>query len=171
MPFRDVQSAFDGFFPRGGLQSYWKSLYLADLPDQATALIAQRTLDRPAGRSSFELVYLDLYPMGGAVNRVDPAATAFGERSAPYLLAVDGNWTDPADNAEGIAWVRETWSELDARFGTGSTYLNFSGRADEPTDSAVGGALAKNLRRLAEIKATYDPDNFFRRNNNILPVS
>jgi FAD/FMN-containing dehydrogenase len=171
MPFTVVQSAFDGFFPRGGLQSYWKSLYLSEVPDEATALIAQRALERPAGRSPFELVYFDLFPMGGAVNRVDPAATAFGERSAAYLLAIDGNWTDPADNADGIGWVRETWSELDARFGTGSTYLNFTGRADERADVGVDDALAKNLRRLAEVKAIYDPDNFFRRNNNILPAS
>jgi FAD/FMN-containing dehydrogenase len=171
MPFTVVQSAFDGFFPRGGLQSYWKSLYLTELSDDATALMAQRALERPAGRSEFELVYLDLFPMGGAVNRVDPAATAFGERSAPYLLAIDGNWSDPADNGDSIAWVRETWSELDARFGTGSTYLNFAGRADERADVGVEDALAKNLRRLAEAKATYDPDNFFRRNNNILPAA
>jgi hypothetical protein len=56
-------------------------------------------------------------------------------------------------------------------FGTGSTYLNFSGRVDELPDAGVDDALAKNLRRLAEVKTTYDPDNLFRRNNNILPAT
>ena len=58
-----------------------------------------------------------------------------------------------------------------AKFGTGATYLNFSGLADEPADAGVDEALGRNLRRLAEVKAKYDPDNFFRRNNNILPAA
>lgn len=109
--------------------------------------------------------------MGGAIDRVESDETAFGERSAAHLLAIDSNWTDPAENAENVAWVRETWSDIDARFGTDSTYLNFSGRVDELPDAGVDDALARNLRRLAEVKATYDADNLFRRNNNILPAA
>jgi hypothetical protein len=101
---------------------------------------------------------------------VDPAATAFSERSAPYLVSIGANWNDPSENEEQIAWVRDSWRELDARFGSGSGYLNFLGREDEPLDSGVDEALASNLRRLAEIKAIYDPDNLFRRNNNIAPA-
>jgi Berberine and berberine like len=51
--------------------------------------------------------------------------------------------------------------------GTGAGYLNFLGREDEPLDAGVDEAHASNLRRLAEIKAVYDPDYLFRRNNNI----
>ncbi|MGH3065455.1 MAG: FAD-binding oxidoreductase, partial [Gaiellaceae bacterium] len=170
MPFTVVQSAFDGFFPRGELRAYWKSVYVRDLSDEAIELIVQRGQDRFAARSAFELAWLDVYPMGGAVNRVDSAATAFSERSAPYLVSIGANWTDPSENDEQIAWVRESWSELDGRFGTGSVYLNFLGREDEAMDSSVEGAHATNLRRLAEIKAVYDPENFFRRNNNIVPA-
>ena len=165
MPFTMVQSAFDGFFPHGQLQSYWKSLYLSELSDEAIDLIAQKAQERPS-----PLTLLDVYTMGGAVNRVASEDTAFSERSAPYMVAVPGNWSDAGDNAENIAWVRQTWSEIGA-FGTGSTYLNFTGRADERTDVGVDDALGRNLRRLAEVKATYDPDNFFRVNNNIVPAT
>jgi FAD/FMN-containing dehydrogenase len=171
MPYTIVQSAFDGFFPRGGLQGYWKSLYLHELSDEAIDLIVQKGVERSPGSSEYELVYLDILPMSGAVNRVEPAATAFAERSAPYLVSVDANWTGSAENATNIAWVREAWSDIAGKFGTGGTYLNFSGREDEPAGAGVDEALAGNLRRLAEIKATYDPDNFFRRNNNIRPAS
>jgi FAD/FMN-containing dehydrogenase len=170
MPFVAVQGAFDGFFPRGQLHAYWKSLYARELPDETIDHIVQRAKDRPAGRSEFELAYVDVYPMGGAVSRVASDATAFGERSAPYLVSLGGNWTDPTENGEQVAWVRGLWQELDDELGTGSAYLNFSGlEAGEELQAAT--ATATNAARLAEVKAIYDPDNFFRRNHNIVPAS
>jgi len=171
LPYTGVQSAFDGFFPRGQLHAYWKSLYVRDLPDEAIDLIVESGKERPKGRSEFELAYLDVYPMGGAVSRVDPVATAFGERAAPFLVSLGGNWTDASESDEQVAWVRETWSELSSRFGTGSGYLNFAGDEGGAPAAEVESAHAGNLRRLAEVKAIYDPDNFFRRNNNIAPAS
>ncbi|MGH3813003.1 MAG: BBE domain-containing protein, partial [Pseudonocardiaceae bacterium] len=53
--------------------------------------------------------------------------------------------------------------------GSGGVYLNFTGLADEPMRAGVDDALGRNLRRLAKIKATYDPQSFFRYNN-ILPA-
>lgn len=107
--------------------------------------------------------------MGGAVNRVDPEATGFAERSAPYLVSVDGNWDDPGRDAEMIAWVRSAWSTM-SEFGTGGVYLNFTGLEGEATTASVDSALGRNLRRLASVKATYDPGNLFRLNNNIAPA-
>ena len=49
------------------------------------------------------------------------------------------------------------------------TYLNFTGITDERTDVGVESTFGKNLKRLAEAKKTYDPDNCFRLNNNIAP--
>lgn len=164
MPFTVVQSAFDGFFPRGQLHGYWKSTYLRELPDDAIQLIVERTDERAAGVSPYELVYFDIYPMGGAVSRVAPAETAFAERAAPWMIAIDANWTDPADTDDDVAWVRERWSELNA-FGTGATYANFSGDAEDRS-----AARGEHLRRLAEVKAKYDRENLFRRNNNIAPA-
>jgi hypothetical protein len=165
MPYVAVQTAFDPFFPRGHLQSYWKSLYVRELSDEVIDLIAARAQNRPA-----PLTFFVVWLMGGAVNRVPSAETAFSERSAPYMVTIDGNWTDPVATAENIAWVRAQWGDLSS-FGTGSTYLNFTGLADETTSVGVDDAFGQNLARLAEVKATYDPDNFFRRNNNIAPAS
>jgi FAD/FMN-containing dehydrogenase len=164
MSFRAVQSAFDPFFARGQLQAYWKSLYLPELADEALEVIVEKAQGRPS-----PLTLVNVSVMGGAIARVGAEDTAFGERSAPYLVAIMGNWSDPADNTDHIAWVREAWQEL-AKFGTGATYLNFGGRADEGMDAGVADAFGDKLRRLAEVKATYDPANFFRRNNNILPA-
>lgn len=159
-----VQSAFDALFPRHTLRSYWKSQYLAELSDAAVDAWAGLALDRPA-----PLTIVNLWHMGGAISRVDPEATAFAERSAPFMVSIDGNWSDPADDDRVIGWVRSAWSRM-GEFGTGGVYLNFTGLAGEDAGAGVDSALGRNLRRLAGVKATYDPANLFRLNNNIEPA-
>ena len=85
------------------------------------------------------------------------------------MVSIDGMWTDPSENAANVAWVRSAWDEV-REFGNGGVYLNFTGLADESPDAGVDTAFGRNLRRLAEIKGEYDPDNFFRVNNNIRPA-
>jgi hypothetical protein len=164
MPFTAVQSAFDAFFPRGTFQSYWKAVYLPELPDDAIDLITKKGGERPS-----PLTFVDTYVNGGAMARVPEQDTPLDDRSAPYMVAVVGLWDAAADNEANIAWVRETWREI-SEFGSG-TYLNFTGLADEDPSSPVEAAFGSNLQRLAEIKAKYDPGNFFRRNNNVVPAA
>lgn len=165
MPFTMVQSGFDALFPRNTLRAYWKSLYLAELSDGAIEAVADRALARPA-----PMTLVNTLHMGGAIGALGAEDTAFAERSAPFMVSVDGNWSDPAADAEMINWVRSAWEDI-GKYGTGGVYLNFTGIADESIRSGVDEALGRNLRRLAEVKATYDPQNFFRINNNILPTA
>jgi FAD binding domain/Berberine and berberine like len=164
MPFTMVQSGFDAFFPRNTLRAYWKSQYLTDLTDGAIDVISSRALDRPA-----PLTAVNTFHLGGAIRAVGPEETAFAERSAPFMVSIDGLWTDPTTDAENIDWVRSAWESLKP-YGTGGGYLNFTGLVGEPMRAGVDDALGHNLHRLAEIKAIYDPENFFRYNNNILPA-
>jgi len=164
MPYTVVNSAFDGFFPRQHFQSYWKSTFLKELSDDAIEVIAERAHQRPS-----PLSMMVTFLWGGAINRVASEDTAFTERSASWMTSIDGNWNDPAENDDNVAWVRQTWSAI-SKFGTGAVYLNFTGISGEGTDVGVDSAHGKNLRRLSEIKAKYDPDNFFRLNNNIAPA-
>jgi FAD/FMN-containing dehydrogenase len=162
--FRDVQTGFDPLFVRGTLRGYLKSQYLADLSDDAIDLIAYQIQQRPTPRTLIATL-----PMDGAIHRVGSQETAYAERSAPWMVSIDGFWTDPGDDDAVIAWVRRAFTDL-GEFGTGTPYLNFTGIADENTSTGVQSAFGHNLRRLAEIKARYDPDNFFRLNNNIAPA-
>lgn len=164
IPFVGVQTAFDEFFQRQQLRSYWKSTYLSELTDEAMELVADAAKERNSKRT-----LIALFSWGGAINRVGGEATAHAERSAQWMVSVDGNWHDPADDDAVIAWVRERWSAIH-KLGTGSTYLNFTGIAEESTDVGVDSAFSRNLKRLAAIKKKYDPDNFFRLNNNIRPA-
>jgi FAD/FMN-containing dehydrogenase len=162
-PFTQVQSGFDPLFPRNTLRAYWKSQYLDALPDEAIDVIAARALSRP-----HPLTLVNAFHMGGAIAGVDPEATAFAQRSAPYMVSIDGMWTDPADDDDTIAWVRSAWEDV-ARYGNGGVYLNFTGLAGEDDDAGVDTAFGRNLERLAAVKATYDPGNLFRVNHNIRP--
>ena len=41
--------------------------------------------------------------MGGAINKVGATDTAYAERSALWMLSIDGNWENAADNEANIA--------------------------------------------------------------------
>ena len=161
-PFVGVNSAFDPFFPMGTYQSYWKAQNLDTLPDEALAVIAAKADSRPS-----PVTLAVVFQMGGAINRVGSADTAYSERTAQWMSSFDGNWENPDDNEANIGWVRDAFEEV-ARYGKGSTYTNFTGQADEtaarspvtptgPTQPGCGGSKQ------------YDRDDFFRVNPNILP--
>jgi FAD/FMN-containing dehydrogenase len=163
-PFVDVNSAFDPFFPMGTYQSYWKAQNLDTLPDEALAVIAAKADSRPS-----PVTLAVVFHMGGAINRVAPDDTAYGERTAQWMSSFDGNWEDPKDNASNIEWVRDAFDQV-ARYGKGSTYTNFTGQADETADALARNAYGTNATRLQAIKKQYDPENMFRINPNILPA-
>jgi hypothetical protein len=163
-PFTAVQQGFDPLFPRGEQRAYWKSQYLDELPDDAIDAISARAKDRPA-----PLTMVNTFLMGGAIAEVGEEDTAFSERKPSYMVSIDGIWTDAAEDADRVAWIRSTWEEV-KEFGTGGVYLNFTGLAGEDADAGVDSAFGRNLKRLAEVKAKYDPENFFRVNNNISPA-
>jgi FAD/FMN-containing dehydrogenase len=164
-PFTAVQQGFDPLFPRGELRGYWKSQYLEGLSDDAIDVIAAKAQERPA-----PLTMVNTFLMGGAIADVGEEDTAFATRAAPYMVSIDGLWSEQADDEKLIDFVRSTWNAV-GEFGTGEVYLNFTGRADEAPSEGVDSALGRNLARLAEIKAKYDPDNFFALNDNIKPAS
>src|SRR5215207_9583383 len=149
-PFTGVQSGFDGLFPRGGQRSFWKSQYIDDLTDDAIATLTQLANDRPT-----PLAMVEVMQMGGAIANVDPEATAFAQRTAPFLAAIDSNWTDHTDDETNVAWVRDGWDRL-TPYGSGEVYLNFSGRDGAAPDVGADTALGRNLARLSPIKAQYD---------------
>ena len=165
LPFAGVQAAFDEFFRRGTLRSYWKSTFVEELTDPILDIIMDKARSRPSDR-----VFVIAFQMGGAINRVAAGETAYSERSANWMISIDGNWADAADDDRVISWVREAWAEVHAH-GTGTQYLNFTGVEGEGVTAGVESAFGQNLARLAGIKAKYDPQNLFRLNNNIVPTA
>ncbi|MEZ4496246.1 MAG: hypothetical protein R2845_05560 [Thermomicrobiales bacterium] len=96
----NVQTSFDPFFPEGR-NYYWKSRYVDALTDRAIDIMVDIARSRPSPHSD-----LLIWHLGGAFARVADDATAFGRRSAPFLVNVEASWDDPADTERNIAWTR-----------------------------------------------------------------
>lgn len=92
MPYRALQTLYDGIFPKGRDRCYWKSTYLSSLDNQVIAEITAHLANRPS-----EMTFASIWKFGGAVQRVPAGATAFGDRSMPYMFSLDAIWSKPSD--------------------------------------------------------------------------
>lgn len=87
-----------------------------------------------------------------------PEASLIGDRSAPYMIGIEANGDDPAQDAANRAWAREVVSVLQP-FATGGGYLNFDDLSDP---DALRRAQGADVARPAEVKGRYDPDDLCR---------
>jgi FAD/FMN-containing dehydrogenase len=163
MPYRAIQSLYDPLFPKGRDRSYFRSLYLPSLDERAIADLVSGLDTRPS-----EMTFSSVWYFGDVVRRVAADATAFGDRSQPWLFSIDAIWSKREEDAANIAWAHRLWSTM-RPYSNGRLYLNFLSANDDPDvmRDAVG---RETHERLARIKAKYDPTNFFRMNQNIAPV-
>jgi FAD/FMN-containing dehydrogenase len=166
LPWTALQSMFDPFVPKKTQQYYWKNLYIRRTDDEVLDHLVKVAATIPSKNT-----YLVWQPLGGgAMSKIRPEETAFGSRDIGYMFEFDSMWVDPAETDKNIAWTRTKWAELQ-RFSTGGLYINFPGfgeEGDKLVQSAVG---EENYKRLAKIKAKYDPRNLFRLNQNIKPTA
>ena len=112
------------------------------------------------------LTQIIVVPGGGALSRVPDDATAFGQRSAPWNVHYLSIWPEPDATAKNIAYTRELAAALKP-WSTGRAYLNFIG--DEGAGRVEAAFGSERYARLRRLKATWDPTNFFRHNQNIPP--
>jgi FAD/FMN-containing dehydrogenase len=160
-------AAFQGGFDDTvlhGWHYYWKGTTLPGLSDDAIAVIADHAYAAGSPRS-----YTAMFHMGGAVGRVPRDATAFAGRDVAHNVVIDGVWL-PEESGKHSAteteWAQR-FSEALQPHRAGGVYINF---LDSDDDGRVREAYGDHTyRRLAEVKAGYDPDNVFRHNKNIQP--
>lgn len=163
MPYRLIQSQYDGLFPKGRDRNYWKSTYLSHLDDEVVRDVTAWMAKRPS-----EMTFASIWKFGGFVQRVAADATAFGDRSMPFMLSLDAIWPDARGDEANIGWVRGCLQDMQ-RHSTGRLYLNFPGHG-EGANLVRDAFGAEAYERLATIKRRYDPKNLFRLNQNILPA-
>lgn len=161
MPYSRLNGMLDAAYPKGAL-NYWKSSFLARLSDDAIDTMIDGFARCPTTMGQILLEHVH-----GAATRVAVGDTAFPHRSDGCNLLVLCEWMEPAHTDRCIAWARETYAAMTPHFASGR-YVNYLG--DDEGGDPVAAAYGPNYRRLQEIKARYDPENFFHLNQNIRPL-
>lgn len=159
VPFLDLQTMADGDFPHGR-RYYTKSGYFAHLDQNTINVLVQAVAAIPSADTMIELAYL-----GGAAGQVAAGETAFGDRSAPFVLTLLAAWDEASADAANINWARGQFNQLRPGMKPG-VYVNFMSGDEQ---DRVPEAYQNRWDRMVAVKSHYDPDNLFRLNQNIRP--
>ena len=157
--FAYLQTMADSEFPHGR-RYYTKSGYFRHLTDGTIDRFLEALPAIPTPETQIELTYL-----GGAAAQIAADETAFGDRSAPFITNLLANWSDAADDALHISWIRSLFQELRPAM-TPGVYVNFMSGDEQ---DRVPEAYQQRWDRMVEVKSHYDPGNFFRLNQNVQP--
>ncbi|MFJ8045792.1 FAD-binding oxidoreductase [Kitasatospora sp. NPDC096147] len=122
------------------------------LPDRALTELRRFAERRDSVEASISFTAL-----GGAVNRVPAADTAFRHRSSVLLAQLIAEWPADADPAPRLRWVADARTAL-APYANGHAYQNY--RDPTLTDWRIA-YYGEHLPRLRAVKAAYDPDRTF----------
>jgi FAD/FMN-containing dehydrogenase len=133
------------------------------------------SIDASAARTIFEYLsnadapmrVAQLRTLGGAMARIPADATAYAHRSKPMLVNVAAFYQSEDERESRRAWASQFAKALQPNDDSG--YVGFV------TDDGAARIRAvypgETWDRLTRIKATYDPTNLFRLNQNIPPKS
>jgi FAD/FMN-containing dehydrogenase len=159
LPHAALQGAFDGLYPPGD-QWYWRADFVKEIPDEAVDIHARFGSEPPTMKCT-----MHMYPIDGAVHDVSSTDTAWSYRDAVWGSVFAGVDPNPANVGDIRRWSVDYFEALHP-YSAGGAYVNMM--MDEGQER-VRASYRDNYDRLASVKATYDPDNVFRVNQNIQP--
>jgi FAD/FMN-containing dehydrogenase len=160
IPYCALNALFDPGLPPGAL-NYWKSQFLTDLSDDCIATLLEQFAAAPSSMSQIVIEHFH-----GAASRVPVTDTACAMRITGFNVVLVSQWTDPRDTDKNVKWCRDFYAALAPYLGT-FRYLNYLDHDDG--DDPAANAYGPNYSRLRDLKAKYDPENFFHTNVNIRP--
>lgn len=153
IPYLELKA--QGPNPPPGTPSEMRGGFLPELNDGVIASLTGAMAEAPPG-SIAAMMHLH-----GATTRGD---TAFPLRDPGFDLFMSSVWEEPSQAEAPIGWVRGLWDALSPHFR--GVYVNV---LDDEGPERVRTAYGDGFARLVELKGWYDPDNFFRVNQNIAP--
>jgi FAD/FMN-containing dehydrogenase len=160
LPHPALQSMFDALYPPG-LQWYWRADFVNEISDDAIPKYIRFGEALPTMHST-----MHMYPINGAAARVSKSDTAWNYRDSNWAQVIVGVDPDPANNEKIISWTKNFYDAVHP-YSAGGAYVNFlmGDEGEERVKKTYGG----NYESLVAIKRKYDPDNFFRVNQNVKP--
>ncbi len=159
MPYADIQDLEEVEF---GNHHHVTSEHLKNLPDQAVKQFCARAYNMPVPSKSIQA----LSTWGGSISR-EAKGWPMAGLDALWHVYPFGIWSDPNADERSRDWVNGLRSDM-APYATGGGYLNLTvNEGIERTIAGYGGQ--DKFKRLARIKAEYDPGNIFHLNHNIEP--
>lgn len=157
--FMNLQTMADPDFPHGR-RYYTKSGYFTYLDNGSIDRLLEAVAALPSSQTQIELAYL-----GGAAGQIAAKETAFGDRSAPFIMNLLANWLDESNDAANISWIRGLFDQLRPAMKPG-VYVNFMSGDEQ---DRVPEAYHERWDRMVTVKTHYDPKNFFCLNQNVPP--
>jgi FAD/FMN-containing dehydrogenase len=158
-PYVAHQAMFDPSFPHGRWY-YMRACDVATLSDEVIDIAVDHSRQIRS-----ELTAFPIWQMGGAVARVPEEETAFNGRGAGHTFNITATTATADGFDEEREWVRNFWSALEPHHM--GVYVNFL--MDEGPERIRQAYGPQKYDRLQALKRKYDPDNFFRLNQNIPP--
>jgi len=160
MPFPGLQTAFDGLYPPG-YQWYWRADFINEITDEAVAEHVRFGSKLPTMHST-----MHMYPIDGAAHDRSNEDTPWSYRQSNWAQVIVGVHPTDEHNEEIISWAKNYHDAIHPH-SAGGAYVNFM--MHDEGQERVQATYKGNYEKLAAIKDKYDPENFFRVNQNIKP--
>ncbi|MBI2776834.1 MAG: FAD-binding oxidoreductase [Chloroflexi bacterium] len=146
-----------------GLRHYWKG----HLVGEASAGLADAILTAAEGSGDDGFILVEL--IHGAAHRIPEDSAAFGGRRAVANVTALSIWREAGGDEAGIEWGRRAAQLFEPWSLSGGGYLNYP-EVDQTAARVAAAFGPERFARLREVKRTWDPDNRFRHNANIVPA-
>lgn len=154
----ELQRSSDAAFPYGR-RHYWKAGFMRRVSLDAVDVLARSFAAAPSPHT-----LIGFQHMHGEAARKPSTETAFAHRQTQWDCLMLSQWDHASDDLKNIEWTRDLHRELGPWLAD-AVYVNDLG-GDE--SDRVRMAYGENFDRLVRVKAIYDPDNFFRENQNVV---
>jgi FAD/FMN-containing dehydrogenase len=161
MPYTAAQQLADRLVPAGN-RYYWKANFLDTISDGLIEVLREWV---PLAPSPLSMILL--FELKGEIQRRARDESAFDHRNANFELSIIANWTDASEDEANVEWARATWRAVQP-FVTSGVYVNHL-TGDESAERILAAYGREKMDRLKQVKRKFDPTNFFRMNQNILP--
>jgi FAD binding domain/Berberine and berberine like len=155
----EQRSGYD--VPEGDQSSHRRAGHFKRLTEDIIDTIAQHASNAPHEASGITMIYWH----GPWCAR--PHDNAFGFRRTGFEFWIHSYWQRAGDREKSWAWVENFFSAMEP-LSTGAVYVN---DLEDEGEARVRAAYGDKYERLSLIKRRFDPDNFFRVNQNIPPAT